>query len=67
MVRLMVTLSARMIGWYCGCLVLRLVLWLSAWWPACQLEWLTGREAVCLVCWLVGELSAWMVRMVVEL
>ena len=28
---------------------------------SCQLEWLTGREAVCLVgCRLVGKLSAWM-------
>ena len=61
----MVTLSARMIGWYCGCLVLRLVLWLTA---ACQFGWLAGREAVCLVgCRLVGKLSAWMDWLVVEL
>ena len=53
----MVTLSARMIGWYCGCLVLRLVVGLTA---ACQFGWLAGREAVCLIGWLVDELSAWM-------
>ena len=48
-----------------GCLVLRLVLWLTA---ACEFGWLAGREAVCLVgCRLVSKLSAWMDRLVVEL
>jgi len=51
--RLMVALSARMIGWCCGCqlggrpvslLVARLSAWSVGWWTSCQLGWLAGGE-----------------------